>query len=49
MILSTYELRAVLILLAFIIGYINLNRLEIGEDKCKLNSKGAPQQRAQCR
>ena len=33
-ILSTYELRAVFILIAFIISYINQNRLEIGEDKC---------------
>ena len=33
-ILLTYELRAVLILIAFIISYFNLNRLGIGEDKC---------------
>ena len=33
-ILSTYELKAVLILIAFIISYFNLNRLEIGVDKC---------------
>ena len=33
MILSAYELRAVFILFAFKISYINLNRLEIGEDK----------------
>ena len=33
MILSAYELRAVFILFAFIISFINLNRLEIGEDK----------------
>ena len=39
MILSAYELRAVFILFAFIICYINLNRLETGEDKYWLHSK----------